>query len=239
MAKPTQIFLSGKIENLIYYEFRGKPCARTVPTRVRQSKATKASAKLFGMAVSMSAALRQGLGTVLPRKDVYKNMYRLNTALLQWLKEERSKNPLPSNELSALHGLSFNEDCSLFSYLRKAVTVDWSKPGRAVVRIPALTPAKDIAAPSKTQKLIWKIAAASCDVDSPSAVGEQAFAEVEMSYDNVPVGARSLELPFSLGRGDLAVVVSSLQYRVAKSGRTALVTNSKWTPVDIVDAAYW
>ncbi|HMH34396.1 MAG TPA: hypothetical protein VK543_15265, partial [Puia sp.] len=62
----------------------------------------------------------------------------------------------------------------------------------------------------------------SCDVDSPSAVGEQAFAEVEMSYDNVPVGARSLELPFSLGRGDLAVVVSSLQYRVAKSGRTAL-----------------
>jgi hypothetical protein len=62
---------------------------------------------------------------------------------------------------------------------------------------------------------------------------------VEMPYDNVPIGARSIELPFAFGRGDLAVVVSSLQYRVAKSGRTTLVTNSKWTPVDIVDAAYW
>jgi hypothetical protein len=239
MAKPTRIILSGKIENLIFYEFRGKPCVRKAPTKVRQTKATKASAKLFGMAVSMSAELRKALAKILPAKAKHKYMYRLNTVLLKWLKEERPKTPAPSNAFSALHDFSFNEDCSLHSYLRRSVMVDWSKTGPVVVRIPALTPAKDLRAPAKTQSVIWRITIASCAVDNPSAAGQQAFAEVEMPYENDPVGARSIELPFSLSRGDLAVVVISLQYRVAKSDWTSLLTNSKWLPVDIVDAAYW
>jgi len=239
MAKPTQIFLSGKIDNLIFYDFKGKPCVRKAPIKVRQSKATKASAKLFGLATSMSAALRQGLATILPAKATHKNMYLLNTALLNWLKEKRSKTTGPSNSLSALHGLSFNRDSSIYSYLNRSITVDWSKKDRTVVRIPALTPAKDIAAPVRTQSVIWKIAAASCAVSNPSAAEEKAFAELVMNYDNDPVAVQSIELPFSIGRGDLAVVVISLQYRVAKNGGTSLVTNSKWMPVDLIDAAYW
>lgn len=239
MAKPTRIFLSGKIDNLIFYEFQGKPCARKAPVKVRQTKATRESAKLFGIAVSMSAALRQSLSTILPVSKARKNMYLLNTALLKWLKEKRPKTPGPSNAFSPLHGLSFNEDSHLTSYLHKSIWVDWSKTGRIIIRMPALTPAVDLRAPAKTRSVIWRIAAASCDVNNSSAAREQARAELEMLYDDVTVGARSIELPFSLGRGELAVVVISLQYRVEKNEWTALVTNRKWLPVDIIDAAFW
>jgi hypothetical protein len=67
--------------------------------------------------------------------------------------------------------------------------------------------------------------------------GQEAFAELEMPYNNDSVDARSIELSCSLLRGDLAVVVIGLQYRPAKNGLTALATDLKWLPVDIVDAA--
>jgi hypothetical protein len=67
MAKPTHIVLNGKLGNLVFYEFRGVPCTRTLPSKVRQTKATKKSARLFGRATSLSAALRGGLGNFLPQ----------------------------------------------------------------------------------------------------------------------------------------------------------------------------
>ena len=79
----------------------------------------------------------------------------------------------------------------------------------------------------------------SCTVSSPSVAGERSVKEWEMPYDNLPIDARSIELPFALKRGDLAVVVISLQYGIAKNGQTSVLTNAKWLPVDIVDAAYW
>lgn len=234
MAKPTRIFLSGKIENLIFYEFQGKPCVRKAPIKVRQTRATKASAKLFGMAVSMSASLRAGLAKVLPPKTRRKNMYLLNTALLKWLKQKNSKISGPPSSLTPLHGLSFNEDCSIFSYLHMEVGVNWSRKGMVVVRIPALTPAKDLKAPTKTRSVIWRIAAASCTVNNSSVLEDQAQVELEMPYNSDPVDAQSIELPFTSGRGNLSVVVISLQYRVEKKDWTAWVTDSRWLPVDII-----
>ena len=48
MALQHKAFVTSSAGNVIFYEFRGKPCARAGPTRVRQTKATKSVATLFG-----------------------------------------------------------------------------------------------------------------------------------------------------------------------------------------------
>jgi len=239
MSKPTQIFLSGKVDKLIFYEFDGKPCSRRMPEKVRQTKATKGSAKLFGMAVSMSAVLRKDLANILPGKAIRKNMYVLNAALVNWLKEEKSKTPTASDPLMSLHGLPFNENRSLHSCLKFSLDIIWSRNGNSVVRIPAITPSIDIKAPPKTKSIIWKIALASCTVDNPSAPVRQAITELEMPYDNHATEIRSVELPFAVGKGELAVAVVSLMYKVANGDGASLVGISKWMPVDLVNAESW
>lgn len=239
MAKTGAIPLKGKISNLVFYEFRGIPCVRTTPSKVRQTKATKASAKIFGMAVSMSASLRWGLKSFLPVDKGRKIMYRLNTALLQWLKlyEPEADRGL-STDLKEINEFEFCEDCSIFLRLRVRAQVDWSKSGPAVIRIPALIPTRDIAAPAGTQAVLWSIALASCTVSESSTARQQAAINFETPYNEEKIATRQIELPFKLNPGELAIAAVSLQYRIAKGSGSSIVSNPKWLPSGIVASAY-
>jgi hypothetical protein len=206
-----------------------------MPSKVRQTKATKASARLFGMAASMSAALRQGLKSILPDDKGQQLQYRLNTALLQWLRLEYSKAKALS-EFSSISGFEFNQNAPLSLRLRVRVSSDWKQKGRLLIHIPALTPTRDIAAPRDTQTVLFKIAAASCKIENPSTRMHSAQAEFEIPYKQAPVEARQIEIPFSLNRGDLAVVVVALHYRV---GSGPITSRSTWLPSAIVASAYY
>ena len=87
MARITDIGLSGSLGPLVFYKNQyGTPCSRTRPARVKLSKASRETARLFGIASSMSAVIRRDLISLLPPEKDLKIMYRLNTVLLEWLK---------------------------------------------------------------------------------------------------------------------------------------------------------
>lgn len=83
MAKITEIGLSGSLGTLVFYKNRGVQCSRTKPARVRLSKESLKSARLFGIAAAMSAPIRRELISLLPAEKNPKIMYRLNAVLFQ------------------------------------------------------------------------------------------------------------------------------------------------------------
>jgi hypothetical protein len=141
--------------------------------------------------------------------------------------------PLPK-----VNGLEFNEACSIFRRLRVKLQADWSQPGRLLIRIPALIPARDITAPAHTQAVCWRIAAAGCTLKDPWNSRQKAATDFEMLYNEDRLAARQIELPFSLKPGGLAVVAVNLQYQVTKQAGPVLLTNPKWLPSGIVGSAY-
>ncbi|HVY76775.1 MAG TPA: hypothetical protein VG890_18235 [Puia sp.] len=238
MAKTGAIPLKGKISNLIFYEFWGIPCVRTTPSKVRQTKSTKANAKLFGVAVSMSAALREGLVSFLPEDKGRKIMYRLNNALLQWLKYYEPDAKGLSVDLREINELQFNEACSLSLRLGARVKADWSNPDRVIIQIPALIPTEAIAAPAHTGSVIWHIAVTGCTQGNNARLTKRAAADFELPYTSDKLPTRQIELPFKLNPGELAIAAISLQYRIAKGSGSSIVSNPKWLPSGIVASAY-
>src|SRR5687768_17723317 len=98
MAIQNTSYVKGTVGQIIFYEFRGKPVLRTKPSKVRQTKATKASAKEFGRAVRYSKEIRWELTPLVNVSDDRSLMYRMNSVLLKWLIQgKEDDNQLPKN----------------------------------------------------------------------------------------------------------------------------------------------
>lgn len=108
MASTRAIIFRGKVGHLVYYEYRGKANVRSAPVQVRQTHATKDSAKRFGLAVSMSAVIRAALGSVLPGDTDRQRMYLLNKKLYQWLDGSLERQPGGDPALSVIKGFELN-----------------------------------------------------------------------------------------------------------------------------------
>src|SRR5665213_1153418 len=109
MGKQTNIKLRGTVENIIYYQWKGIHCIRTVPARVRQTKATKKAATDFGMAVKSSAVARSMFSKLMPQQPAGRSViYKVDGAFRQWLQGNPLKDPAPVNEIPFFDGISFN-----------------------------------------------------------------------------------------------------------------------------------
>ena len=232
MARTTPILYKGKVENLIFYEREGVSFVRKSPFRVRQTRATKASAKRFGIAASMSAVLRKGLADSVQELRDWKFKYPLQTVLMHWLKEKESGQR--QHSLTSLDGFSFNPSHALYSRLSKGVSVQRSKTGAILIRIPALTPSEDLQAPPRTKFVNWTIAAASCTIQNPSVARQQAGTDFDMPYKDEPLPSRQIEFPIEVKSGELALVVIGLKYQVENKGRISAMTDRRWLPLDVV-----
>ena len=99
MGKQTNIKLRGTVENIIYYQWKGIHCMRTVPEKVRQTSNTKKAASVFGMAVRSAATMRAMLRPVLPDPASRPMMYDLDGAFREWLHTEPLKSSEPADRL--------------------------------------------------------------------------------------------------------------------------------------------
>jgi hypothetical protein len=244
MARFTKIFATGKIGPVIFYEYRGKPVARSMPLRVRQTKATKESAKLFGRASSLSARLRSGLHDVLIDPMDKKMMYDLNRALLEWLQE-----PVTTNNdgiitgVPFLHDFNFTEAYGFSSRIKVPLQIDWTIPGKAVLTIPSLVPfKKDIVAPAHTQRVRLIITITGCEVvkkEITDHIPVWYTAEVNIPYNTDTIPTQQIELPFTFLPGSLYIVAAALRYTVPKKRGVAEVEDPRWLPAGIVDSAFF
>ena len=239
MARITDIGLSGSLGALVFYKNQyGTPCSRTRPARVKLSKASRETARLFGIASSMSAVIRRDLISLLPPEKDLKIMYRLNTVLLEWLKAGRPQDSGLVTRLQYIGCYPFISGISVWSNMRGLPVINWENPGRVVVGLPRLTPAIQMSAPPLTESIRVHIRALSCLASNPAVISSSRETFIDIAYTDAVVEARDIMLPLTIKPGELALVVFGLKYTAVNEGNRELVIKKDWQPLDIMGAAY-
>jgi hypothetical protein len=108
MGKQGNIKLRGSADNVIYYQWNGIHCMRTVPKRVRRSDSTKIAAVKFGLAVKTAAALRSLLKPVLPDPTNNGVRYELDGAFRKWLHTDPLEKAGQQTNIPYFENFSFN-----------------------------------------------------------------------------------------------------------------------------------
>ena len=228
MARQKKVILSGKLANLIFYESWGKAHVRTKPVRVRQTKATKASAQKFGKAVRISKALREGVSPILPD---YKNrtlMHRVNNVMLQTLSHQ-----LPL-DVSLLNGFQFYEDRDFTGEFRIALSVEWNKKN-VIIHIPEFIPATDLVAPRSTKVVQLKLAVTGCELKNMGHIDSHSTT-IEIAYNKEKVPARQVVFPFATKSNSLSIVVAVLNNGINKENISRSKPSRQWNPAEIIGA---
>src|SRR6185369_275712 len=177
MARQQTIFVTGKINNLVFYKWKDLHCVRSMPLRVKQTKATKQSAKDFGRAAKLSRILRNAFSPLLPDYKNRKMTYRLNASLLHWLRQKKSLKNI------SFIGFEFDRESELSSHCRQPFATSFSEKGKIIVTIPRLSIPQDILAPPDTKLLRLRIVAAGCSFDD-LGITDHCSTIVELPFEN-------------------------------------------------------
>ncbi len=234
MAIQKSTFITGRLQNIIFYQRDGKFFARTMPDKVKQSAATKIRSRNFGIASTSGKTLRKLLAPVLPfPKD--KNMQsRFSGAIAKWLRLYDVNHIPLATRLPFLTNFNFNEKTSIKERWKVPIVVTQPANDRVEVYIPGFLPTTNINAPAYTTAIICTITTAVCRLNNGVALGS--FTEIlNIAYNNEPVNARVLTLPVPIASGSLVITAVSLTYII--SGRKI---NDKITfvPSSVIDARY-
>ena len=225
--------LSGRIGNLIFYERNGKTCIRSRAKRVRQTKATKSSAALFGKVATINKALRSGLDKILPESKERAIMLRLNQQLLPLLKHTELKGF--SETLPEIDQFQFNEATDITARLNIPFNVDWKKKQAIQLNFSHANLFKAIKSPKGTIAIYLELAIAGCKTADATSTANY-FTSVKLTA-GAP-GPATIELPCQLQTGCITIVVAALKYEILKNRIPSIITNKKWLPVGIISACY-
>jgi hypothetical protein len=235
MGKQTNIKLSCTVGNIIYYQWKGIDCIRTVPTRVRQTKNTKKAASLFGVAVKSAATMRKMLRPVLPDAASRPMMYELDGAFRKWLYTAPLDDTAPCDMLPSFMSFSFNKEARPGKVF-KEVTVQRGIDGDLLVQIPSLNAAGDITAPKGTVQVGITFMAAVLPFDDEKERKVIAI-DVTLPYIQSTITAQEILLPGVTHLHCLSLVAMSMRfYKTANEGLP--INQIRWQPTVIVGSFY-
>jgi hypothetical protein len=235
MGKQTNIKLRGTVENVIYYQWKGIHCMRTVPEKVRQTRNTRKAASVFGMAVKSAAAMRTMLRPVLPDPASRPMMYALDAAVRKWLQLGPLKQTEPVDKIPSFEHLSFNKEAYPGKVFRE-VSVSRKNNNDLLVKMPGIDPAADITAPVGTVKVGITFIAALLPFTGELEQKAEA-AEIFLPYNNNKTDPQEVLLPAVTGLHCLTLAVMSTRFY--KSMNECLPINQKrWKAAVIVGSFY-
>lgn len=234
MAIQSASYLTGKINNIVFYQRSGTYIARSTPVIVKQSAATKVRSKNFGIVAVSGRVLRSSLQPALPFPKNKTMQSRFSGAIARWLALKDAGSLLPQTALPFINGFSFNEATGIAERWKLPLTVTKVDDQLLQLQIPAFTPAQVITAPAHTKAIECRIIAASCNLQSPTAQGS--FSTIlSIPYTGVPIPALLLPMALPVAAGYLVVTVVSFTYQLQngkKEHRPAFM------PSGVIDARY-
>ena len=235
MGIQTNIKLRGTVENVIYYQWKGIHCMRTVPEKVRQTPNTKKAASVFGLAVKSAAVMRAMLRPVLPDPASRPMIYELDRAFREWLQTEPLQASEQQDNLPSFDNLSFNKD-SYPGKVFKVVTVTRVDESDLLIRIPALHTAADISAPAGTVRL--GITFMATVLPFTGELEQKVIAaDVFLPYTESKSAPQEILLPGVTGLHCLTLVAMSMRFY--KSNNESLPVNQKrWKQTVVVGSFY-
>ncbi len=234
MALQTASYLSGKISNIIFFERNGTYMARSMPTLVRQSTATKQRSTNFGIASSAGRVLRQQLNNSIIFPKDKKMQSRFSGAISKWLGRNNVADLQPANKLPFVNHFCFNEETSIAERFKVSITVMQPVADIIEVHIPAFVPTVAIAAPAHTVSVELIITAASCRLIDAASAGNHTIA-LNIPYNDEMVNTETLSFPVSTKAGSLVVTAAMMNFKLSNN---KIDIRHPFLPSSVVDARY-
>jgi len=235
MGKQRNIRLRATVGNVIYYQWKGIDCIRTVPVRVRQTANTKKAASLFGIAVKSAAKMRGLLCPLLPGPSDRGIIYELDNAFRKWLHTRPQEKDEQEDNLSFFQLFSFNRK-AVVPKVFKEVRTNRGEGGTVEIIIPPFNPLKDITAPAGTARIAIKLMA----VILPFRDGKEAYTlqnAVSCIYEDKLLPQQLFTFPQVTNAKTLVILAMALQF-YHSTGDTLPIRQMRWRPVVITGSLY-
>jgi hypothetical protein len=236
MGIQTNIKLRCTVGNIIYYQWKGIHCIRTVPAKVRQTAPTKKAATDFGIAVKCSAVVRSLFRPLLPEPANRSIIYKTDAAFRKWLKENPLDNTEPVNGIPYFNGLSFNDGCDLQKIIQLKVAISRGADGGLLLQWPAFNPVTAIKAPTGTKQIVVKYIIATLDMNN---AGQHECAETAFTIPYTDDMIPAKEIQFENATGFKCIALVGMAIRYYKDGLQSKPINIlRRKPAGIADSFY-
>jgi hypothetical protein len=237
MASKMTVQLTGRINNLVFYKLGDRYCVRTVPQKVKQTKATRARGKQFGIASRAGKAVRQQLLPVIPFPSDNNMQTRLVSAIYQYIKSTEDAAGAYNIDLPFITGFQFTAGYTITERWKVVLTINRDAAGTLQLFIPAFIPSKDISAPAGTVSVTCNIAAGGFGRATGIATGGYATS-LHFEYNDIEIPEQVVALPMPMLPGSVIVTGISLQYNTIKNGREVAINKQAFMPAGIVSAMF-
>lgn len=238
MARQGNIKLRGTFAGIEFYEWNQVDCMRLKPKTNKQTKATKASAKIFGTASrvgnKMTNTFKPAIPSLLDNRSRNYFVRSFNT----WLQTRPLNTSVPLNELAPVTGFQFNEQTSLNARLKLALSITRTGHNTLLLSVPAFNPVDVITAPANTVAVEMRIVACSCDMSNTEYLIEKCSAKMNIQYVNQQLPAQQFELPVKAAPGNVSVIMVALKYTVNGKGDLFETNDMRWMPAGVISAFY-
>ncbi|HUP13479.1 MAG TPA: hypothetical protein VM187_14745, partial [Niastella sp.] len=126
MGRAKNVMATGKVGNLVFYEYRGQMCCRSAPGSIRQTAGTKKSASMFGLAASVSSYLRSSLNPIFHDPRDKTMLYGFNGAIHKWLREFKPDENSFSTSNFYIDNFQFNSSALLPTLVKKPINAQFA-----------------------------------------------------------------------------------------------------------------
>jgi len=234
MALQMETYISGRVNNLVFFKRAGTHMSRTMPAKVKLSAKTKICSGNFGIASACGKSLRQQLLPVLPFPKDRRMQIRFSGAIAKWLGATTATTITVNAAIPFVKGFEFNEATGIAERWKLPLIVDQPTAGLIEVHIPAFVPTQAIAAPVRTILVECTITAASCLLLNRCQTGSDTI-NINIPYNDDLINAQTISLAIASPVGTVIVTAVSLRYKLSSGEYFSKPT---FLPASIIDARY-
>jgi hypothetical protein len=241
MARQHDSKLTGTVNNLIFYKFRGEYYMRAKPVSVKRTRASVRSGYNFGKASRISRQIRDIIQQINPCKSDKRMMYRFTGALnkyIGWQEKQDPASPVRQNGLPFIQGFQFNEQADLSSIMAIRVSISSSESGLMEIRFAPFVPGEALQAPYNTDHISLKWVITSTNLATVET-GKPAMGEMRIPYVHDLFQPPVISIPAIAKPDNMMLMVLAVQYMVNKKNGIELLGDFKKLPCGVVWAGRW
>jgi hypothetical protein len=233
MAKQTEIYLNGRVDNLVFYTAGGQKLVRSMPAMLKQTSNTRTRSRNFGLAATAGRILRNQLEPVLPFPKDKKMQSCFSGVISRWLGLS-DINSLPPQTPEALIGFSFNPKVAFTDRCKISFTII-KQAEEMQIALPEFIPAEVFAAPAGTQQVQLSFSLAGCGLQQ-GGLRNGVMQQLVLTYNDQPQPAQTLILPAITERDTLLILVISIRF-INEQGKAD--NREVFLPAAVLWAAYY
>ena len=234
MALQMETYLSGRVNNVVFFKRAGTYMARSLPATVKLSAATKVCNGNFGIASACGKSLRQLLQPVLPFPKDRRMQIRFSGAIAKWLGAADAAAMPPVTTIPFVQQFRFNDHTSIAERWKLPLTVEQPAASTITLHIPAFIPTQTITAPAHTVAVTCTITVAGCMLPDASPTGSHSTT-IAIPYTDVLIPAQVMEWPLPAPAGTVIITAVALRYRLADG---QYCSGPAFLPASVIDARY-